>query len=132
MDEAFKRDRAGGRGRGPSCSGRKRAGGGTGPVPEDVYTKEEVDQLIAAAVEEVEAQIPDLVAQAVQEAIGGLDDRYVLKAGDTMTGQLKLVYGNSTMSVASTGIRVWDTTDQSNLGNSTIRVNIARVFFIFL
>lgn len=98
--------------------------GGGGTVPEDVYTKDEVEQLIAAAVREVEAQIPDLVAQAVQEAIGGLDDRYVLKAGDTMTGQLKLVYGNSTMSVASTGIRVWDTTDQSKLGNATIRVNI--------
>lgn len=100
------------------------AGGGTGPVPEDVYTKEEVNQLIAEAVEEVESQIPDLVARAVQEAIGGLDDRYVRKTGDTMTGQLKLVYGNSTMSVANTGIRVWDTTDQSNLGNETIRVNI--------
>lgn len=98
--------------------------GGGGTVPEDVYTKEEVQQLIAEAVAEVEAQIPDLVAQAVQEALAGLDDRYVLKAGDTMTGQLKLVYGNSTMSVASTGIRVWDTTDQSKLGNATIRVNI--------
>lgn len=98
--------------------------GGGGSVPEDVYTKEEVQQLIAEAVAEVEAQIPDLVAQAVQEAIGGLDDRYVRKTGDTMTGQLKLVYNNSTMSVASTGIRVWDTTDQSNLGNATIRINL--------
>lgn len=100
------------------------SGGGGGTIPEDVYTKEEVQQLIAEAVAEVEAQIPDLVAQAVQDALDGLDDRYVLKAGDTMTGQLKLVYGNSTMSVASTGIRVWDTTDQNNLGNSTIRVNL--------
>ena len=64
--------------------------GGGGTVPEDVYTKEEVQQLIAEAVAEVEAQIPDLVAQAVQEAIGGLDDRYVLKAGDTMTGSLRV------------------------------------------
>lgn len=66
------------------------SGGGTGPVPEDVYTKEEVNQLIAEAVEEVESQIPDLVAQAVQEALDGLDDRYVLKTGDTMTGSLRV------------------------------------------
>lgn len=66
------------------------SGGGTGPVPEDVYTKEEVNQLIVAAVEEVESQIPDLVAQAVQEALDGLDGRYVLKAGDTMTGSLRV------------------------------------------
>ena len=64
--------------------------GGGGTIPDDVYTKEEVQQLIAEAVAEVEAQIPDLVAQAVQEAIGGLDDRYVLKAGDTMTGSLRV------------------------------------------
>lgn len=66
------------------------SGGGTGPVPEDVYTKEEVNQLIAEAVEEVESQVPDLVAQAVQEALDGLDDRYVLKTGDTMTGSLRV------------------------------------------
>lgn len=66
------------------------SGGGTGPVPEDVYTKEEVNQLIAEAVKEVEKQIPDLVAQAVQEALDGLDDRYVLKTGDTMTGTLRV------------------------------------------
>ena len=100
------------------------SGGGTGPVPEDVYTKEEVNQLIAKAVKEVENQIPDLVAQAVQEAIGGLDDRYVRKTGDTMTGQLKLVYNNATMSISNAGIRLWDTADQNNLGNATIRVNI--------
>ena len=64
--------------------------GGGGAVPEDVYTKEEVNQLIAAAVQEVEKQIPDLVAQAVQAALDGLDDRYVLKAGDTMTGALTI------------------------------------------
>lgn len=62
--------------------------GGGGTIPDDVYTKEEVQQLIAEAVAEVEAQIPDLVEQAVQEALDGLDDRYVLKAGDTMTGPL--------------------------------------------
>lgn len=66
------------------------SGGGTDPVPEDVYTKKEVDQLIAAAVEEVESQIPDLVAQAVQEALDGLDGRYVRKTGDTMTGTLRV------------------------------------------
>ena len=64
--------------------------GGGGTVPEDVYTKEEVQQLIAEAVAEVEAQIPDLVAQAVQEALDGLDDRYVRKTGDTMTGSLRV------------------------------------------
>lgn len=66
------------------------SGGGTGPVPEDVYTKEEVNQLIAEGVKEVEKQIPYLVAQAVQEALDGLDDRYVLKTGDTMTGTLRV------------------------------------------
>lgn len=66
------------------------SGGGTGPVPEDVYTKEEVNQLIAAAVKEVESQIPVLVARAVQEALAGLDDRYVRKTGDTMTGTLRV------------------------------------------
>lgn len=66
------------------------SGGGGGTIPEDVYTKEEVQQLIAEAVAEVEAQIPDLVAQAVQEALDGLDDRYVLKTGDTMTGSLRV------------------------------------------
>lgn len=64
--------------------------GGGGAIPDDVYTKEEVRQLIAEAVSEVEAQIPDLVAQAVQEALDGLDGRYVLKAGDTMTGSLRV------------------------------------------
>lgn len=64
--------------------------GGGGTIPEDVYTKEEVQQLIAEAVAEVEAQIPDLVAQAVQDALDGLDDRYVLKTGDTMTGALTI------------------------------------------
>lgn len=64
--------------------------GGGGTIPEDVYTKEEVQQLIAEAVEKVEAQIPDLVARAVQEAIDGLDDRYVRKTGDTMTGSLRV------------------------------------------
>lgn len=66
------------------------SGGGTGPVPEDVYTKDEVNQLIAEAVKEVEKQIPDLVAQAVQEALDGLDGRYVRKTGDTMTGSLRV------------------------------------------
>lgn len=66
------------------------SGGGGGTIPEDVYTKEEVQQLIAEAVAEVEAQIPDLVAQAVQEALDGLDDRYVRKTGDTMTGSLRV------------------------------------------
>lgn len=66
------------------------SGGGGGTIPEDVYTKEEVQQLIAEAVAEVEAQIPDLVAQAVQNALDGLDDRYVLKTGDTMTGTLRV------------------------------------------
>lgn len=64
--------------------------GGGGAIPDDVYTKEEVQQLIAEAVAEVEAQIPDLVAQAVQEALDGLDDRYVRKTGDTMTGSLRV------------------------------------------
>lgn len=75
------------------------AGGGSGPVPEDVYTKEEVQQLIAEAVAEVEAQIPDLVAQAVQEALDGLDDRYVRKAGDTMTGTLRVQNADGQYSV---------------------------------
>lgn len=85
------------------------AGGGTGPVPEDVYTKQEVDQMIA---------------DAVQQVLDTIADIYVKKSGDTMTGQLKLVYGDSTMSVSSAGIRVWDTADQNKLGNMTISVNL--------
>lgn len=75
--------------------------GGGGTIPEDVYTKEEVQQLIAEAVAEVEAQIPDLVAQAVQDALDGLDDRYVRKAGDTMTGSLRVQNAAGRYSVLS-------------------------------
>lgn len=77
------------------------SGGGGGTIPEDVYTKEEVQQLIAEAVAEVEAQIPDLVAQAVQVALDELDDRYVLKAGDTMTGTLRVQNAAGRYSVLS-------------------------------
>lgn len=77
------------------------SGGGGGTIPEDVYTKEEVQQLIAEAVAEVEAQIPDLVAQAVQDALDGLDDRYVLKTGDTMTGTLRVQNAAGRYSVLS-------------------------------
>lgn len=84
--------------------------GGGGAIPDDVYTKEEVQQLIAAAVEEVESQIPDLVAQAVQEALEGLDDRYVRKTGDTMTGTLRVQNATGQYSVlAATECTVFGT-----------------------
>lgn len=51
------------------------AGGGTGPVPEDVYTKKEVDQIVADAVQQVLETIADI---------------YVKKSGDTMTGSLRV------------------------------------------
>ena len=79
---------------------------GSGATPEDVYTKEEVDTLIDNAVNQIMANIDEIVAEKVNEAISsGLgenyytkqetDGRYVKKSGDTMTGQLVIAYGSA-------------------------------------
>lgn len=94
--------------------------GGGGEVPQDVYTKEEVDKLIADAVGEIESSIPDLVAKAVNDAlqniqeqitdmvnnavnaaIAGLGDIYVKKSGDTMSGALYVRNSDGRYSVVS-------------------------------
>ena len=79
---------------------------GGGASPDDAYTKEEVNALIKNAVKQIMSNIDEIVAQKVNEAISsGLgenyytkqetDNRYVKKAGDTMTGALYIRNGDN-------------------------------------
>lgn len=79
---------------------------GGGATPDDVYTKEETDKLIQDAVNQIMANIDEIVAQKVDEAVAAalgdnyytkqeVDDKFVKKSGDTMTGALYIRTTNS-------------------------------------
>lgn len=91
---------------------------GGGAMPDDVYTKEEVNQLIDNAVNQIMEDINNIVNEAVQSALGDnyynkqeCDDRFVHVTGDTMTGQLVINYGNSKAYYGSGGFDTY--TDNS-------------------
>lgn len=79
---------------------------GGGAMPDDVYTKEEVNRLIDAAVDEVMVNIDKIVEEKVNEAVSialgenyytkqESDGKFVKKSGDTMTGALYIRNGDN-------------------------------------